>query len=192
MRKVYLLGLAQLLISIAVLFFGEPPSPAAPEPAVTTSPFDSHDRAAVWYERAHRHCNAREALAHLRRVPAPDGLSGSAHAAACLALAGELDAARATLVRLPEDQRWRAAGVVFEVIGPSPEGHMEERAAPAMELVLEFWPDHWMALYYAGVARFDRGDRAGAAELLERFLAEYPSYDGWRAAAIRMLGKETE
>jgi tetratricopeptide (TPR) repeat protein len=191
MRKVYLLGIAQLVLSLTVLLWATHTS-AAVEPVSNPTHDDSHDRAATWFERSQSRCNSGEVLARLRRDPAPGGLSGSAYAAACLALAGEVDQARETLTALPEEQRWRAAGVVFEVVYPTADSEMDAAAGPAMELVLEFWPNHWMALYHAGATRFERGDREGAAQFLERFLAEYPSYDGWRADAIRMLGKETD
>lgn len=55
-----------------------------------------------------------------------------------------------------------------------------------MELVVEFWPNHYMALYHAGASRFQRGDFAGARSYLERFLTHYDRDDGWAESARAM------
>ncbi len=48
-----------------------------------------------------------------------------------------------------------------------------------MELVVKFWPSHYMALYHAGAARFEAGDAARAERYLPRFLQECHLDDGW-------------
>jgi hypothetical protein len=58
-----------------------------------------------------------------------------------------------------------------------------------MELVVEFWPNHYMALYHAGAAAFERGELEKAEGYLTRFLAEYDVEDGWRSSALGMLDR---
>jgi outer membrane protein assembly factor BamD (BamD/ComL family) len=62
-------------------------------------------------------------------------------------------------------------------------------AGPVMELVVEFWPNHYMALYHAGAARYERGDYAAAQSYLTRFLENYTAGDGWTEMARGMLQK---
>lgn len=57
-----------------------------------------------------------------------------------------------------------------------------------MELVVEFWPNHYMALYHAGAAAFEMGDAKRAHGYLTRFLQHYSVEDGWRSNALSMLG----
>ena len=60
---------------------------------------------------------------------------------------------------------------------------------PLMELVVEFWPNHYQALYHAGAAAFERGELELASDYLERFLVEYAMEDGWRSNALAMLAE---
>ena len=85
------------------------------------------------------------------------------------------------------DDRWRAAGVVFAVAHPVADAGDDASAGPIMELVVEFWPNHYMALYHAGIARLGLGDRDVARDYLERFLQYYDHDDGWRSSALAAL-----
>jgi hypothetical protein len=85
------------------------------------------------------------------------------------------------------DDRWRAAGVVFNVAHPVADAGNDAAAGPIMELVVEFWPNHYMALYHAGMARLGLGDDGGAAEYLVRFLEHYELQDGWTSSARMAL-----
>jgi hypothetical protein len=62
-------------------------------------------------------------------------------------------------------------------------------AGPIMELVVEFWPNHYMALYHAGAARFALGDMATAEKQLRAFLEYYHQDDGWTGSARSMLAQ---
>ena len=57
---------------------------------------------------------------------------------------------------------------------------------------MEFWPNHYMALYHAGAARFEAGDAPRARDYLERFLQEYKIEDGWRGSARAMLSEMSD
>ena len=85
------------------------------------------------------------------------------HEAACYALAGRIASAREVILTLPEEMRYRAAGVVFEAGHPAADAGDDVAAGPLMELVVEFWPNHYMALYHAGAARFEQGSQVGRA-----------------------------
>jgi cytochrome c-type biogenesis protein CcmH/NrfG len=76
---------------------------------------------------------------------------------------------------------------VFDAVHPAADAGDETSAGPLMELVVEFWPNHYMALYHAGAAAFERGEHGPAWNYLERFLEEYQVEDGWRTNAQAML-----
>jgi len=77
--------------------------------------------------------------------------------------------------------------VVFNAGHPAADAGDELAAGPLMELVVEFWPNHYMALYHAGAAAYQRGERQLAQGYLTRFLANYAVEDGWRSSAVSML-----
>ena len=141
----------------------------------------------AWFGSLRAHCNPVEVESQLRRRPAPATPEGRMHEAACYALAGKIDQARASIEALPPEMRYQAAGVVFEAGHPAADAGDEIAAGPLMELVVEYWPNHYMALYHAGAARFESGDRTAARPYLERFMAEYAVEDGWRSSARSML-----
>jgi hypothetical protein len=162
-----------------VVLLGEPLGPVLVEAA----PSD----AAAWFLQMRQFCNPVDVESRLRAGPPPATAEGTMHEAACYALAGRIDDARALIERLPEDQRRRAAGVVFEAGHPAADAGDDVAAGPLMELVVEFWPNHYMALYHAGAARYELGDHARAERYLQRFLVEYSPADGWRSNALGML-----
>ena len=143
--------------------------------------------ATEWFEQIRGYCNPVEVVTRVRWQPAPQTEDGLMFEAACFALAGKVDRARAAVMQLPADRRYHAAGVSFNVGHPAADGGDELAAGPLMELVVEFWPNHYMALYHAGAAAHERGDRLVARGYLERFLQEYAVEDGWRSSAQQML-----
>lgn len=154
-------------------------------PGVVVAP--SSASAASWFQRTKPSCNAVEVQVRIARSPAPDGWEGRAYEAACFALAGRVDRARSLLADLEGDERWRAAGIVFDAGHPVADAGDDRLAGPLMELVVEFWPNHYMALYHAGMARYGLGDHAAAVAHLRRFLEHYDQNDGWRSNAITVL-----
>jgi hypothetical protein len=154
----------------------------AVQPAPQPVPSD-----ASWFGRMRQFCNPVEVVSRMRMDPVPATPEGAMQGAACYALAGRIDDARALIQGLPEDQRPQAAGFVFEAGHPAADAGDDIAAGPLMELVVEFWPNHYMALYHAGAARYEVGDHARAKGYLERFLVEYSAEDGWRSSAKGML-----
>lgn len=159
------------------------PGPIDVGPAVPVDPVS----AVQWFEQFRGFCNPVDVETRLRWQPAPENEDGLMYQAACLALAGKVDLARDVVLRLPEHRRYHAAGVIFNTGHPAADAGDELAAGPLMELVVEFWPNHYMALYHAGAAAHERGDRLVARGYLERFLQEYAVDDGWRSNALEML-----
>ena len=159
---------------------------AAARALVTPAPLPANTGDS-WFDAAKGSCNSVEVGTYLRTNPAPEGFDGAAYGAACLALAGRIDDARARILDLTPDERWSAAGVVFEAGHPAADAGDDVAAGPLMELVVEFWPNHYMALYHAGAARYQRGDVEESRDYLERFLQHYDANDGWTRSAREML-----
>jgi hypothetical protein len=145
--------------------------------------------ASVWFRRIRPYCNSVEVDVMLRNNPAPVGLQGQGFRAACLALAGRTDEARRVIDALPHDARARAAGIVFEVGHPVADAGDDRAAGPIMELVIDYWPNHYMALYHAGMAEYMLGQHALARRNLQAFLEIYQAGDGWVTNAREVLAR---
>lgn len=143
--------------------------------------------AEAWLTRMRPRCNAVEAVQAVLREPPPEGPEGAGAGAACLALGGKMNAARKLILAQPEGQRARAAAVVFDAGHPVADMGDDVSAAPIMQLVLEFWPENFQALYHAGMSEYALGRPSQARPLLERFLELYHLEDGFTGAARRAL-----
>ncbi len=186
------LGLSALLIART----GKPrpivnppaPAPVRPAPAHPVDPGPAGDGAG-WFARTKPYCNAVEVETALTRTPPPPGQSGAGWGAACLGLAGKIDRARELIRSLPEGGRPGAAGILFNVAHPVADAGDDRSAGPMMALVVEFWPDNYMALYHAGMSEYTLGQPVAAKEHLSRFVELYRDADGWRSNAITILGR---
>ncbi len=143
--------------------------------------------AGQWFQQIKPYCNAVEVEMAQRNSPPPATLDGAGYSAACYALGGKIDHARQVIDALPADDRWRAAGIVFDVAHPVADAGDDRSAGPIMQLVVDYWPNHYMALYHAGMAEYSLGQPALARTHLERFLEHYSPDDGWRRNAIEVL-----
>jgi tetratricopeptide (TPR) repeat protein len=159
--------------------------PLRSEPAATGSPGGGY----AWWVRMKVHCNAVEVELTQRMNPAPPTLGGQGYSAACYALAGKLDSARAVIDRLPEGNRYEAAGMVFDVAHPIADAGDDRSAGPIMELVIGYWPNHYMALYHAGMAEYAIGEQELARKNLTAFLSFYHEDDGWTRNAQVTLAR---
>jgi len=147
------------------------------------------DEADAWFAAVRPYCNPVEVETRLAWNEPPETDRGTMNAAACYALAGKIGLARQAIERLPQGRRHEAAGIVFAAGHAVADAGDNLAAGPLMELVVEYWPNHYMALYHAGTAAWERGDRATAEDYLTRFLEEYGAQDDWRANALSMLGR---
>jgi hypothetical protein len=189
MRSLYLLGLAYLAVSLYALWRGPVPAPVfhpAGAEAVVQEPGSA---GAAWFARAKPSCNALEVETLQRQLPPPATLEGAGYGASCWALAGRIPEARTLIGALAPEERWRAAGIVFQIGHPIADMGDDRSAGPIMELVVEFWPNNYMALYHAGAARYAVGSPAAAEPHLRAFLALYRQEDGWTASARGMLAE---
>ena len=140
-----------------------------------------------WFRRARPYCNAVEVRVLQRQTAPPATTAGAGYYAACFALAGQIDDARRIIDGLTPNERYRAAGIVFDVGHPVADAGDDRSAAPIMELVIDYWPNHYMALYHAGMAEYMLGQRDLATKNLTAFLRLYHENDGWRANGITVL-----
>jgi len=144
---------------------------------------------ASWFRATKPYCNSVEVETRLQSAPPPAVADGPGWEAACYALAGKIDAARALINELPAGDRGRAAGRVFQVGHPVADAGDDESAGPMMELVLEFWPQNYMARYHAGMSAYILDQHARAADHLARFLEDYHQNDGWTRNAKTVLSR---
>lgn len=91
--------------------------------------------------------------------------------------------------RLPPDDRHRAAGIVFEVAHPVADAGDDRSAGPIMAMVVDYWPNHYMALYHAGIAEYGLGQQTLARKHLQSFLEYYHQDDGWTRNARQVLAR---
>jgi hypothetical protein len=149
--------------------------------------------AGEWFRRAKPYCNAVEVATLAQRMePPPATAEGTGYHAACFALAGRIDDARRLIDQLAARERLHAANVVFEVGHPVADAGDDRSAGPIMELVIDYWPNHYMALYHAGMAEYMLGQRDLARHNLEAFLNDYHENDGWRTNALDVLRRMSD
>ncbi len=192
-RRLYLLGLGYVAVC-GLLIVGYSKRTSAPAVRLT------HDAAgtgspggtgADWFRQMKPYCNAVEVESQQARYPAPATSEGGGYSAACYALAGKIDRARGVIAQLPGDAREYAAAIVFGIGHPVADTGDDKSAGPIMELVLEYLPDHYMALYHAGMSEYILGQPDLAQQHLKRFLELYQSNDGWRRNALEVLSRLT-
>ncbi len=180
-------------VAIALWFVVRAPAPVAAiaqtQVAQTngTAPVTIGNDAESWFRRAKPYCNAVEINVLQNREQPPATTQGAAYHAACFALAGKIDDARRIIDKLPQGERFKAAGVVFDIGHPVADAGDDKSAGPIMELVIDYWPNHYMALYHAGMAEYMLGQRDVARKNLTEFLQQYHENDGWRRNGIEVL-----
>jgi len=107
--------------------------------------------------------------------------------ATCLAVAGKIDRARERLLAMSGAVRSQAIAQVFSVAHPIADRGDDASAGPIMALVVEFWPDNYMAVFHAGMAEFALGHDEPARQQLAQFLTMYTPHDVWRSRAEQAL-----
>lgn len=186
MRKLVILSAVFAAISGFMVIQGMR-GPVRPYAHPSGAGFQVTGGAGSWFQQAKPFCNTVEADTWQRRNPPPATMEGTSYSAACYALAGLIDRARELILTLDADDRWRGAGIVFGVGHPVADAGDDLAAGPIMELVVEFWPNHYMALYHAGASRYQLNQYGPARIHLKSFLEYYQPRDGWRRNAEQML-----
>jgi hypothetical protein len=188
-RAHYLFGWGFVAVCIALLL-GASRGDVGPSASVGgdgSSPVSGGMAAEEWFRRVRPYCNAVEVRVLQKQNAPPATIAGAGYHAACFALAGQIDEARRIIDGLAPNERYRAAGIVFDVGHPVADAGDDRSAAPIMELVIDYWPNHYMALYHAGMAEYMLGQRALARKNLTEFLRQYHENDGWRANGLTVL-----
>ena len=90
----------------------------------------------------------------MKNIPPPSDDTSQAYAAACYALAGKIDKASLVLNSFPSGRQSWAANVVFNVAHSIADAGDDKSAGPIMQLVVGYSPDHYMALYHAGISLY--------------------------------------
>ena len=142
---------------------------------------------AQWFAAMKQYCNPVEVNVRDRFSPPPATSEGAGYSAACFALAGKIDRARAIIEGIQPSDRASAARVLFDVAHPVADAGDDRASGPMMQLVLEYWPNNYMALYHAGMSEFALGQRMFAVKHLRAFLAMYTVNDGFTQNARRAL-----
>ncbi len=185
MRKLHLAGFLFVLLSVT-LVGRKAAGPLTLHPGLVTNVVHTGS-AGSWFQAMKPYCNTVEVATRHRWTPPPEGMEGTAYSAACYALAGNVDRARELIGTLEADDQWRAAGIVFNVAHPVADAGDDLSAGPIMEMVVEFWPNHHMALYHAGMSAYVLGRGDAARGYLQQFLHYYDLDDGWVRNANKVL-----
>jgi hypothetical protein len=165
------------------------PQRRTPRPAqATPRPEPPHlTSGAEWFRQVKPYCNSVEVTVLQRGTPPPQTTEGAGYHAACFALAGKIDDARRIIDALDPAERNAAVAIVFDVGHPVADAGDDRSAGPIMELVVDYWPTHYMALYHAGMAEYMLGQRDRSRHNLQEFLKYYQQNDGWRSNGIEVL-----
>jgi len=187
-------GLGYLAVCAVVAIRHEPKPQPTTSPAPIVSPVVASfaGPATEWFTAIKPYCNAVEVEVTQRVHPAPSTVEGQGFSAACYALGGRIDSARSVIDRLAERDRAQAAGIVFNVGHPVADAGDDRSAGPIMELVLEYWPNQYMALYHAGMSEYALGQLSLARQHLNSFLQYYHEDDGWTHNARDVLARLSE
>jgi hypothetical protein len=196
-RILYLVGFGYIALCVSLVVNAVvssrssavvPPAglPVVVGPAPTPAPLMP---GAQWFAAMKPYCNQVEVEVRTRFTPPPSTSEGAGYLAACFALAGKLDRARTIIETMPADQRGSAANVLFEVAHPVADAGDDRASGPMMELVLDYWPNNYMALYHAGMSEHSLGQTALADTHLRAFLRLYNAPDGFTNAARSALAK---
>jgi hypothetical protein len=185
-RTIYFLAIGYLAFcGVWILKHRTPPSVRPDHPVVPVH----YSSGQEWFTANKQYCNAVEAELAQRNRPAPATPEGQGYSAACYALGGKIEQARATIDRLPSNERAAAANIVFNVAHPVADAGDDRSAGPIMELVVGYIPNHYMALYHAGMSEYALAQPDLAREHLESFLTYYRENDGWTQNARDVLAR---
>lgn len=143
--------------------------------------------AAQWFAAMKPYCNPVEVDVRARFSPPPSTSEGAGYAAACFALAGKIERARQIIEGMPTRDRGAAANVLFAVAHPVADAGDDRASGPMMELVLDYWPNNYMALYHAGMSEFSLGQTSLAEKHLRAFLQAYTVADYFHENAEKAL-----
>src|SRR5262245_54224573 len=195
-RTLYFAGIAYLAFSGVWVYTHRPrpraavlEHPIAPPSSGYRPPETRFTSGREWFMGIKQFCNAVEVEVTVRGRPAPATTEGQGYSAACYALGGKIPQARNTIDQLPSSEHAAAANIVFNVAHPVADAGDDRSAGPIMELVVHYIPDHYMALYHAGMSEYALNQPDLARTHLESFLKYYHENDGWTQNAKDVLAR---
>ncbi|MBI2372595.1 MAG: hypothetical protein HYV07_01220 [Deltaproteobacteria bacterium] len=183
MRGLYAIGIGYLGLC-AYLISGSSSSPTPLTASIPASrnqapscstPALGSKEAREWFCSVRASCNALEVANRLRQHPAPSGWDGDGYAASCYALGGRIDEARNELAS--SDRPPQSSQILFEIGHRVADGGDDVSSGPIMDLVLEFWPENYQAMYHAGMSAYGLKDFEKATRQLEAFKKMYTRDD---------------
>jgi len=180
MRWLYIVNFIFILSTSTIIYTG-----VLSNPLLTYVTQDQN----TWFESIKPYCNPVEVGMAFKRMPAPQDNTSQAYAAACYALAGKIEKAHKKIDEFPKNKQAWAANIVFNVAHPIADMGDDESAGPIMQLVVYYYPNHYMALYHAGISLYATGHTIDAEKHLTNFLTLYKNNDGWRKRAESVLEK---
>jgi len=179
---------AVVAVALTGVVIGIGSSMVAPEDHFASPLLESSSsEARAWFTKARTSCNPVEVSQFISMNPPPAGWDGAGFAAGCEALAGQTADARRLIERLPPEQRWRAAGLVFDVGHRVADNGGYAATASLMQLVVAFWPNHYEALFHAAMSEFALGQLENARRDFRLVLSVYPRDDAFRLRVRNML-----
>jgi serine/threonine protein kinase len=182
---------ATLLCAMTAFWIGNISSNQAVNTTVAPTPIPTPDTITgnIWFDRIKPRCNAVESVTAINSNPPPADWQGIGYAAACYALAGNIDAADRLIAQLDPTTRPQAVNIVFEIGHPVADAGDDRSAGPIMELVLKYWPQNYMAMYHAGMSAYALDDLPLSKQRLMAFLNMYKASDGWTNNALIVMDK---
>jgi hypothetical protein len=196
-RLLYLAGFAYIALCATLVVRAvregrtTPPGMAYPAPPPPAPPAPVETMGEQWFAAMKPYCNPVEVDVRARYTPPPPTSEGAGYSAACFALAGKIERARGIIEEMAAGDRGAAANVLFNVAHPVADAGDDRASGPMMELVLDYWPNNFMALYHAGMSEYSLGQTALAEKHLRAFLGMYSENDGFTGAARSALAKIT-
>ena len=146
--------------------------------ALELSPFTPGLRSGhEWFDKIKGSCDNVRVEAAILQNPPENTIAGHGYAATCYGLAGKLDKAREWINNLPSSQQYEAAMIIFNVAHPIADSGDDASSGPMMELVIEFQPNNYMALYHAGMSEYILGDYINSKKNLSKFHELYDTGD---------------
>ena len=165
--------------------YGPPPSQLI-EP-ILDPPVPAGTDAQRWFAAMKPYCNSVEVDGRTRTSPPPAGGEGAGYLAGCFGLAGRISQAYQIINALDASERGRAANVVFEIAHPIADAGDDRSSGPMMQLVINYWPSNYMAMYHAGMSEYTMGQFPVAQKHLKSFMQMYNANDGYTLNARRAL-----
>ncbi|MBS1148537.1 MAG: protein kinase [Myxococcaceae bacterium] len=126
----------------------------------------------LWFDDHRKFCNPLQVTRALQNSPPPEEPLGQAFAAGCLAIAGKLSEADATIAAMPLQSDREAAAEILYALGDSTENKTHDYAAgaPLFALAFKHAPNNHQYVYYLAFGELELGKRQEAREHLELFL----------------------